>query len=231
MRHTPLVLASLFFFSGYGTTVLATSDTNPPYQNETAKPAPVDMATINGLFFMGGLGYAWTQWRSEFGPLPDPSTYKYGNGGFSFGLAMGYQFLPNLAAELGYNYFPTAQITTSVPTKLCLPGTLKIASYTIYGDLRIIAPLYNNFDIFGKVGAAYYYTKFSNVINFLSNSSRIAATFGTGFDYYFNNGFFINGTWQVYLGGRRISIATPTLTTYQTNPSEFLANVGYKFAL
>ena len=196
--------------------------------NLEAKPAPIDYATATGLYGDIGVGYALTDWKNEFGSGAGVS-YKNSNGGFSYAADLGYQFTKYLAAEIGFNWLPTTKMTTTAATTVSTIGTTKIRSYLISGALKFIAPIYYNFDVFGKAGVGYYRTTFSGATT-LSKTTSTSPVFGAGFDYYFDNGFFLNGIYQHYSGKRRINV-TSTINRYQTDPNVFLAKVGYKFTM
>ncbi len=109
-------------------------------------------ATTPGVYVEGQVGYANT---GKHFVKPFPSSNKLDSkykGGLAGRLAIGYQFSPNWAVEMGY--LQLAQQKANVKSTIATPSiTLNQHAFDVVG--KGIIPVTNKFDIYAKAGMAY----------------------------------------------------------------------------
>lgn len=117
------------------------------------------------VYIEGNLGYAIVDWR-HFSTTPFFTLTHNSEGGFVYGGDIGYQFMRNFAIEGGIYRLPEAEGTNIGIIDNVVYGTfgapLDIHSWFIYLAGKITVPLYENFDLFGKVGVAYRQLSFNS---------------------------------------------------------------------
>lgn len=112
-------------------------------------------ATTNGVYVTGQAGYAVTHMKNtlSFDPV-FPGGKTMPNGGVAGRLAIGYQFNPNLAVELGYLQLPKLKATTP-HTPNYYAGLITLKQNAIDVAAKGILPINDKFNLFGKIGVAY----------------------------------------------------------------------------
>lgn len=112
-------------------------------------------ATTNGVYITGQAGYAETHMKNtlSFDPV-FPGGKTMPNGGIAGRLAIGYQFNPNLAVELGYLQLSKLKATT--PHTPDYPaGLITLKQNAIDVAAKGILPINDKFNVYGKLGVAY----------------------------------------------------------------------------
>jgi OOP family OmpA-OmpF porin len=131
-------------------------------------------AAAPGPYVTGQLGYANTHMGKKTNiadlnkHLPDGATLSpndqsvsnLSNNGLAGRLAIGYQFNPNFAVEMGYLNLDSkkASGSVSVAQKVVASGSLKLNQNAIDLAAKGILPVANNINVYGKVGVAYLTT-------------------------------------------------------------------------
>ncbi|MGC1853993.1 MAG: outer membrane beta-barrel protein [Candidatus Aquirickettsiella sp.] len=112
-------------------------------------------AAAPGVYVTGQVGYA----NTHMGSKTDTTNFHYAadaknlsNNGLAGRLALGYQFNPNFAVEVGY--LQLGQRSVNVPTS---PEqvSLKLRQNAIDLVGKGIIPVSNNINVYGKLGVAY----------------------------------------------------------------------------
>ena len=180
-----------------------------------------------GAYVAANLGYAWIPYQHNIGnsttALQTPATqtlsWSNGNGGFVWGGDVGYQFNRNLAVEFGAFRFP---ITTAKVSSTQQQFN-RFSSWTIFTDMKFIAPVFEQFAIFAKAGAAYYMMN-AHPLNATAkqNDNQLVPMFAVGTSYAFRNSVVLDLTYT-HLG----SNYTPGITL--PDVSALTAGIGYKF--
>ena len=181
----------------------------------------------NGAYLEANFGYAFVPYKQNMGtitkadatPAGVPLSWSNGNGGYTYGGDVGYQFIDYMAVELGIFRFPkaTARLTTN---------QLKFNQFTSwagYGALKFIAPIFHHFAIFAKAGAGYYMVNALplNTTAFQSKN-RFVPVFGSGFDYSFDNSIMLNLSWTYFSDDSNTTAVVPHINA-------ITAGIGYKF--
>ncbi|MES2997784.1 MAG: outer membrane beta-barrel protein [Pseudomonadota bacterium] len=106
-------------------------------------------AAIPGAYITGQLGYANTHLNTE-DKLKGSGLV---NNGLAGRLAIGYQFTPNWAVELGYLKLRSTK--TDIPPGPTPFTSFHFSQYAIDVAAKATLPLSNQFNAYGKVGVAY----------------------------------------------------------------------------
>lgn len=122
-------------------------------------------AAVSGAYVTGQLGYANTHMGSKLGEdsLHDKDLIlekKLSNNGLAGRLAIGYQFNPNFAVEMGYLQLGGKKVNlieTEDEHKEIF-GTVKLNQRAIDLLGKSIVPITNNLIVYGKLGIAYLTT-------------------------------------------------------------------------
>lgn len=195
-----------------------------------------------GIYAEGNLGYAYHSW------LKDASTIvgfakqtavlgsaSRGNGGFTVGGDLGYQFNQYLAVEGGWYYLPKLKFTTNIKISSLAPGTYNVKSGIAYGAFKGMAPVYINTYVFGKLGVAYAYNQSSAALptlkppfNVTSRSNFWNPLFAAGVQYCFTPNCSVNAQYNFVPGYRGASYSR-----FSTVPVMhlFTIGLGYKFLM
>lgn len=115
-------------------------------------------ATTNGVYITGQAGYAETHMKNKlsFDNPALPGSKPMPNSGLAGRLAVGYQFNPNLAVELGYLQLPKLKATTPHSnTPDYYAGLITLKQNAIDVAAKGILPINDKFNLFGKIGVAY----------------------------------------------------------------------------
>lgn len=119
-------------------------------------------------YIEGQIGYNFSDWSSlkanpGLNPPGGPQQFlritNGGTGSFSGGGDVGFQWCRNFAVEAGALYLQSVSGTNRL-TNLSVPGgwatttgnSLHVTSWLAYTALRVIVPIYDGFDLFGKFG-------------------------------------------------------------------------------
>ncbi|AKQ33864.1 outer membrane beta-barrel protein [Candidatus Coxiella mudrowiae] len=193
-------------------------------------PAP----SYAGVYVEGNVGYVYRPWKSDVTTLPGTlnnlgvlSSSSRGNGGFTFGGDLGYQFNQYFAVEGGWFYLPKAKFTIN-PTTFTIKGGIP------YAALKAMAPIYENTYVFGKLGVAYTYNQSSaasvtsDLINFISPRSNYwNPLFSVGVQYYFTPNWSVNAQYTFVPGYRSASSSRFVAPVADL----FTVGIGYKFLM
>lgn len=208
----------LFALSSFTVTGLAVAQADMPAENPNL---------LYGLYAAVNLGYVNIPYQHRIGgittndqtPANATLSWKNGNGGFVWGGDLGYQFNRNLAFEMGALRYPIATATlTASNTQFN-----RFSSWNIYGAMRFIAPVFNQFAIFAKAGATYYIMHAHPLNNSAwKNDNQFTPLFAAGASYAFPNSIMLDITYT-HLGGN----FTPTITLPSANA--ITGGIGYKF--
>jgi len=201
------------------------------------EPAPVaHPIDYSGVYVDLGFGYAFVNWKdasigafNNFSSTVTGGTSSNGNGGFSFGVDVGYQINRYLGLELGWYYLPKVRGNTDV-TPALQPLTLK--SWFAYLALKGMLPITRKFDFFVKVGPAYRALRYSGtgstMIGFGGQTNQYWTVMaGGGFQYWLDENWVV-ALQYIYVGrcGQ-----TSNITRQAPGANLALVNVGYKFTL
>ncbi|QTS83837.1 outer membrane protein [Coxiella endosymbiont of Amblyomma nuttalli] len=201
-------------------------------------PAP----SYAGIYVEGNSGYTYRPW------LKDASTIvgfakqtavlgnaSRGNGGFTFGGDLGYQFNQYFAIESGWYYLPKLKFTTDVKISPLVAGTYDVKSGIAYGAFKGMAPIYANTYVFGKLGVAYTYNRSSAALptlkapfNVASRSNFWNPLFSAGVQYHFTSNWSVNAQYT-FVPGYRGASSNRFSTVPATNL--FTVGLGYKFLM
>jgi opacity protein-like surface antigen len=112
-------------------------------------------AAVEGPYIGGALGWGDVH-QTDF--VNKANTASGLNSGLAGRVFAGLQFQPNIAAEMGYSKFRDAKFNSSTTSNAGLTTeayNATIKSYAVDLVAKIIVPLQNGFNIYGKVGGAY----------------------------------------------------------------------------
>ncbi|WP_342228273.1 outer membrane beta-barrel protein [Rickettsiella endosymbiont of Rhagonycha lignosa] len=117
-------------------------------------------ATTNGAYVTGQLGYAATgnQFKGAKG-LPSGSSFgktQKSAKGLAGRIAIGYQFTPHWAAELGYLQLGQQKSDFTSITKITQVVTINQHAFDVVG--KGIYPINDKFNVYAKAGMAYLVT-------------------------------------------------------------------------
>lgn len=163
-------------------------------------------ATTNGIYVLGQAGYANAHMKDKIVVEPDegfslsiPNNNKGGR------LAVGYQFNPYLAVEMGYMRLLNQKGTFKLPpTSIWASGTETLAQNAFDVAAKGILPVSDKFNIYGKVGVAYLSSTItSNFDNVKENENdffgiakhKFAPEVGLGVTYNITNNMFVDTSW------------------------------------
>ncbi|EDP45932.1 outer membrane beta-barrel protein [Rickettsiella grylli] len=113
-------------------------------------------ATTPGAYIEGQLGYAHTGTRF-IKPFPSGKVDSKYQGGLAGRVAIGYQFNPNLAAEMGYLQLADQEAKLKSPVNQSI--TINQHAFDLVG--KGILPLSDKFNLYAKAGVAYLVTDLS----------------------------------------------------------------------
>lgn len=201
--------------------------------------------SYSGAYVEGNMiGYAYHPWQSDVTTVPGTlgnfaliSSSCRGNGGFTFGDNLGYQFNQYFALEGGWFYLPKAKFTTVYPETFTIKGSIA------YAALKVMAPVCENTHVFGKIGVSYTYNRFRHIVlessdltnvstltdvnNVTSRSNYLNPLFAAGVQYYFTPDWTINAQYAFVPGYRSVSFSGFVAPVAHL----FTVGVGYKFLM
>ena len=205
--------------------------------------APAAPSFTPFFYAEAGLGYAQTGYEDFY----DINTFgvaglsitdtKDTKGGMTYLGDFGYQFMPNLAVELGGGYLPEAKGTLSVGSSdtdvVTAEGKLK--SWFAYGAGRMNVSLMNDkTSLYGKAGLAYRNMK-GEIADESGSESYFAPFFGAGVSYSVRDNIYVAAEYN-HIGGTNdletvnlagagtsVDVAAPDVNIY-------VGKIGYKFS-
>lgn len=165
-------------------------------------------AATNGIYVLGQAGYANTHMKDKIvTPLSSKgSGFSIPNTGFAGRLAIGYQFNPNIAVELGYLQLQKQKGTFKLaPTSWYVPGTETLQQNAIDLVAKGILPISDKFNVYGKVGVAYLTSMITSHFEgqgkrntnaaFNIAKHKLAPEVGLGVTYNVTNNIFVDTSW------------------------------------
>lgn len=195
-----------------------------------AAPA-ASVSSDTGVYFGLSGGFGMTNWNNIDGmstavwyPTNSSNTISVGkDNGFVGRAFLGYDITRYIALELGYTYF------FNKPT-FTVKGQSANVKRTHDIDLmaKIKAPIVDNFDLYGKIGANYLMTSYDSNLSGAgwSNDNNFNVAFGAGADYYITPNIIANVEWLRFNGKAKIMD-----NGYQPQTDAFLIGLRYKFDL
>lgn len=188
---------------------------------EMAKFSPYVYGDIN-------IGYAYHPWQYSFGSFGEGESWNNGNGGFAYGLDIGYSFYRYLGIEAAYYRLPTAKL------KNLGGNNYNFTTNTAYLALKGVFPIMNQLDVFAKLGFGYQNASVGssfNQANGYKENNYIGPMFGLGAEYVFSNNVTVDAQY-LYLQGdiHNVEYASGR-TQIVPNANLFLVGVGYRFSV
>lgn len=166
---------------------------------------PTPEMSAQGAYVGLDLGGANVKYKYIFGG--SASDWSFGNWTMAFGGNLGYQFNTYAAVELGGAYLLASK----------QKGSAEIQPWYLDGALKIMIPLYRDFNLFAKAG-----------VNYISQSqgktsiSNWGPFFAVGSSYFFSNNWQGNLTFSRIAGDMKVHIPSINVLT---------VGAAYKFAL
>lgn len=164
-------------------------------------------ATTSGLYITGQAGYANNHLGNHLTKLyrddNGPSSFKIGNAGLAGRLAIGYQFNPYFATELGYLRLANQKGKDDGSTGDYI-GTETLKQQAIDVAAKGILPINDKFNVYGKLGVAYLSsTVRSNFDGTKQNQNKYfglakhqwAPEAGVGVSYNVTPNMFVDASW------------------------------------
>lgn len=199
-----------------GVAIVATSAAFAGGPDHMAPPAP---AFHPNIYVEGNVGYADTDWSDiNFGTSGDDD-----GTGFTGGVDVGYHFRRHFAVEMGWQYLPETKVV----------GTTNFDrdSWFIYGALKLLVPVMDNVDLYGKVGVLYRDLSGNGTATVPGGTVRVRdgdyidAYFAAGAQYAFMHNWLFGVQYSYVPGdydGSSPSDTAPCVSLYTVS-------VGYKF--
>lgn len=159
------------------------------------------------VYVEGNVGYAWIDWRNfAFTPFLfgfNNNNNNNNQGGFAGGGDIGYMFTRNLGLEVGAYYLPRVN-----GNDFFFGNPLTVNNWFGYIGGRISVPIYQNIDLFGKVGAAWRSLNWTGAgagALGLGNSTYWAPMFAVGGKYQINDNWSVNVMYTRVAGNNTFS--------------------------
>ncbi len=177
-------------------------------------------ATTNGVYITGQAGYAETHMKNKIFLMPVlPGSKPMPNGGIAGRLAIGYQFNPNLAVELGYlelSKLKTTSPNITVHGEWYAPGSITLNQNAIDVAAKGILPINDKFNVYGKLGVAYLSSDLTYLNEHTGNTNNDNHDFGIaehqwapeagiGASFNITNNVFVDTSWTHIqtIGGKK----------------------------
>lgn len=205
----------------------------------------------NAIYLEGQLGYAFVDW-SDFNSnnvIGNSATANYavtsnGNGGLSGGADLGYQFAKYFGVEGGWVYLPTvdARGTGNAVNSATVPttSTTDVSSWALYLAAKIMLPLYDGINLYGKAGAAYrhlsygalYTTPPNGIVSVNTSGYYFAPLFAVGVGYTISN-WLLSVQYMFIASNTDVNNANSNFGAPDAAPAVNLltGTVGYRFDL
>jgi len=198
------------------------------FANGSMPTAPSVMSDDTGIYLGISGGYAIDNWKNIDDNIINVSKDK---GGVARAF-LGYDFNKYFAVEAGYTYLNFFRPEINVD------GTgandFKVNKQHV-ADLvgKIKAPLAEDFDLYAKLGADYFWTQM-NALNPAYTSytnNTINLVYGAGMDYSVTPNVVVNAEWMRLNGNPSANFvdSSKTFGDYKPNADLFLVGVRYKF--
>ena len=206
--------------------------------------APAAPSFTPFFYAEAGLGYAQTGYEDFYdinsfnvagASVTDTDNTK---GGMTYLGDFGYQFMPNLAVELGGGYLPEAKGTLNLPddnTATTDSYKAKLKSWFAYGAARMNVSLMNDkTSLYGKAGLAYRNMK-GEVADQSGSESFFAPFFGTGLSYSIRDNIYVAAEYD-HIGGTNdletitVQNAAASVDVAAPDVNLFVGKIGYKFS-
>ena len=160
-------------------------------------------ATTNNIYVTGQAGYADTHMKNKIIFDSKVPGFQIANNGIAGRLAIGYQFNPNLAVELGYLQLHKQVGTVNKSTGFA-PGTETLTQNAIDVAAKGILPITDKFNAYAKLGVAYLSSTITSRFNGITENQnknfniakhKFAPEVGLGVSYNVTNNMFIDTSW------------------------------------
>lgn len=225
MKKT-LLTAAVAAASFVGLTAFAGGGAVMPAQHNTFAYAEINTGFANKHLGQGPL--------FKLLSLDDNENLSRTNSVWTVGGDLGYQFINNLAIELGGNWMQSARVSGSL-----LPGlkdrTRQLNSWVAYLAGKMSVPVYDHLSVFAKAGLGYQRESGSlfdvtkgldNTISF--QNSAWVPVFAVGANYDVNHNVFAGVQYMRFGSQDR---ATDSKVWLFTAKDLFTASLGYKFQM
>jgi OmpA-OmpF porin, OOP family len=185
------------------------------------------------IYLDGNLGYAvmdWKEFNSVSGPVPFDRITSNSSGGFTFGGDVGYQFAKYFGAEVGAYYLPRVKGRASDFDPFVFDKELRVNSWFAYFAGKIVVPVFDCIDLFGKIGVAYRHINFSGpgIDDGVSRSNDYwRPMFAAGGIYHINENWSVNAQYIRMPG----YVHSHPLTRRSPPADLFTLGIGYQFAV
>ena len=209
------------------------------------EPMAAPLATSDTGVYIGLIGgYVNTNWdnlKTTINPL-NLGLKEINEGGFGGGAYIGYDFTKYLAAEFDYNYYFNKPKVSAFHNAAVL-DIFEVKSEQAFGLFgKIKAPVYDNFDLYAKIGVGYLYSQV-HALNPLfkdKDYGTFNVAFGVGGDYYITPNVIAGASWTRYCGQPKpgdIDVSNllnsvpqeAVIGKYQPNADLFAIHLAYKF--
>lgn len=213
--------------------------------------ATTNATTASGFYISGNLGYGQTSInQTDFANNVVLTYYagkynvtRFDRSGLIWNADLGYQFNPYFAVEAGYTRYANVKASGANVFTPSLTGssTGKLDAFDL--ALKGIYPVNAQFDIFGKLGAAWmHYRQTLNCGTLPScsplsvKSDNLTPLLGLGVDYYVTDNLAVTAQGvYTFQQSKKTTVDTKyeTLKTTNTIPATYLGMVGltYKFTV
>lgn len=193
---------------------------------------PVTPAFQPNVYVEVHAGYADANWNRFRGIYNTAALGHDPRGGFTFGGDIGYQFMRNLGVEVGAFYLPRVSGTTgATPVGTTIPAGVgnRTTSWFAYAAGKLTVPVYDNLDVYGKLGAAY--RRLDNNGAGVPNNGYWTPVFGAGIEYMATQNVSVSAQYMRLPG--YAAAATSNARAVRRSPAADLYTlaVGYKFAV
>ncbi len=221
---------------------------------------PDHMATPMPMYYSGfyadfDIGWGGSRWSHFLGGVMNPtgqalvstlkgSVTKNGDGGFSWGGNLGYQFNQYFSVEVGAYDLESVKGTVgvSIPIQNNNPipissGSVKVSSWALYMAGKIAVPLFYHLDMFGKMGMAFRFLNYSGAgianataieagsNHFINDQHYATWLAGVGLQYWFTSNWSVNAQYLHIPGYNRAQ----EVAMQSPNVNLILGGMGYKF--
>lgn len=194
--------------------------------------APPVPAFEPSAYIEANVGYAESEWsRLGNNVAPAGGTLSFANSddgaGFTGGVAAGYQFKPHLAVEMGWQYLPENKATVA-------SASLELESWFVYGAFKVIVPLVQHLDIFGKLGVAYRDLSYSGPgkgASGFSDDETWNAYLAAGLQYGFKKYWYVTAQYARVPGCHDFSTAGRLKNESAPSADLYTVSIGYYFKM
>lgn len=168
------------------------------------------------------LGYVMNNYR-RFAFSPFLTFGDNTRGAFAAGGDIGYQFLRNLAIEVGGFWLNEAKGTSRFVNQ---GQALSVTNWFVYGAFKITVPIWDSFDMFGKIGVFYRQQRFRGA--FESNSGYWRPLFAVGMSYTYAQSWIFGVQYMYLMTYGRLN---GPISRRAPAASLFTGSIGYMFSV